>query len=385
MKSIIIIAVASVPVVGISGSETKSFPDLLRHFNSSFTAIPVGDMAEERVISPSTSSSYWSVGAGLAWRRIGSTTVAPNLAANNPPAAFFSPSAGPGAATGIANRNYDNGFVRIGAGTPISGQTTNFSFQNNSQFNAAADTLTFTSSGGVALENPGSGRDGDDTAASPYIELSYLVPVREDLEGGFTFSLSTSGLNSSVSSSFNSFNVTTTDTFNLNGVIPPLTTPLNPFVGSFTGPGPLIPNAPANRAFTQTLDGTQNFLFESETDLYSVAFGGDIRWKIDKKWFLEAGVGAVVNFIDWDARSSTVLINPATNALVPVSASSSGTEILLGVYAQVGIGYKINDNWSADGFFRYDITEDLRGSVGGSNFDVDLSGWSIGGGLSYRF
>ncbi len=147
----------------------------------------------------------------------------------------------------------------------------------------------------------------------------------------------------------------------------------------------MIPNAPADRTFTETLAGTQNYIFESDTDLYSLAMGGDLRWQPTGKWFVTGGAGVVLNFVDWDAGYSTTLLNPTTGALTPVSASSSHATVLLGVYAEVGIGYEINENWSANTTFRYDVTEDLRGSVGGSTFATDLSGWSFGVGVAYRF
>ncbi len=142
----------------------------------------------------------------------------------------FSP---PRPTTGNLNRTYDDGFVGVGVSTPGTGLTTNFSYQNNAQMNAVADTLTFTSAGGIALGNAGRVRDGDDKGASPYIDLQYLVPIEEGLSAGFSFTFSTSGLDSSARSSFDRFDVTTTDAYDLNGVI----LPLAPFTGSPAGPG----------------------------------------------------------------------------------------------------------------------------------------------------
>ncbi len=271
--------------------------------------------------------------------------------------------------------------MRIGAATPGTGLTTNFSYRNDGQVNAAADTLTFGSTGGTAFGNPGRVGDGDDKGASPYVDLLYLVPIAEGLSAGFSMTFSASGLDSSVRSPFQRFGVTSTDVYELSGVIPPLA----PYTGSVEGPGPVIPNAPATRTVTQALVGTQDYVFESQTDLYSLAFGGDLRWQPGGKWFVTAGAGVVLNVVDWDAGYSVTLLNPATGAPAPVSASASGTSLLLGVYGEVGVGYEITEDWSVNSFFRYDATEDLKDSVGGSDFETDLSGWSLGLGLEYRF
>lgn len=103
----------------------------------------------------------------MAWRNIGRKSVNPNLAASQPAGAFFSSPTDPGAAMGNGNRIYDDGFARIGAATMGSGITTSFGYQNSSQVDLVADTLTFRSSGGTALENPRAGRDGDSDAISP--------------------------------------------------------------------------------------------------------------------------------------------------------------------------------------------------------------------------
>ncbi len=51
---------------------------------------PLGDLAEIPA-----ASSPWSMGAGVMWRRIGNTSVHPNLAASQPAGAFFSPPQAP--------------------------------------------------------------------------------------------------------------------------------------------------------------------------------------------------------------------------------------------------------------------------------------------------
>ena len=97
----------------------------------------------------------------------------------------------------------------------------------------------------------------------------------------------------------------------------------------------------------------------------------------------------VLNIADWDAKRSDRLIQ-VTNGGTPVDVGSarfhnSGTDLLFGFYLQGSLGYQLNDSWSVEANARYDWNESFRDSVGGSNFDVDLTGFTLGAGANYSF
>jgi hypothetical protein len=63
----------------------------------------------------------------------------------------------------------------------------------------------------------------------------------------------------------------------------------------------------------------------------------------------------------------------------------SGADVLFGYYLQGSVGYQINDSWTIEANTRYDWNESLRESVGDSDFDLNLTGLTLGVGANYSF
>ena len=349
-------------------------------------ALPVlaGDpsiMADAKsTITPAPEApSPWRIGAGVMWRNIGELSVHPNLQ-NGPFASrFFIAPPGAGEAGAFANRTYEDGFVNIGAATPATGLTTNWGYQSNNQ--VSGGSLNQTLSGGTAQTLPGFSTDEKDSNPAPYLELSYLRPIRPDLVAGFTTNLSLVSLDGRTASAMNKSSVSIADHYALGGVIPPSA----PYTGSFAGPGPLLNNQPTSRDFILTPNGTSNYNFANDTDLYSLAFGGEIHWLPAESYYFGIGTGAVLNLADWNASWSVPVPNANGIGTTSVGGANSGDDFLWGLYLKGSAGYRINAQWSCEGFFRYDWNEALRSSVCPSAFELGLTGWSVGFGLVYQF
>lgn len=326
--------------------------------------------------SPDKSAPYFTLSGGMMWRNIGKTNVSPNFAGGP---AFFTPPGGVGPATAPGNRTYDNGFVNIGAATPITGLTTNFGYTAGPP--QVGDNLVFTRTGGAAVGFPSGGSDDADLAPAPYLDFSFVIPANEDLKVGFNMNFAFTGLDGRFGSNVALYSVTTVDTYALNGVIPPA----GNYSGPFGGAAPLIPNVPTSRQQDVAQTGTGKYQFQQDTDLYSLALGADIRWTPAEKFSLGVGAGMVLNIADWEAGSSNPALNPATAAIFQNVASSEGCDALFGLYLEASAVYQINRKWSVESFLRYDWTEDLDASAGATDFSVDLSGLSIGTGVTYRF
>jgi hypothetical protein len=156
------------------------------------------------------------------------------------------------------------------------------------------------------------------------------------------------------------------------------------FLGSTpTGPGPLIPNQPGDRSESQALTGSQTFIFDNDTSLFSFGFGTELVWHPDEQWHLTMGSGLVVNIADWQAQTTVPMITAGTTTISSSVSRNSDTDVLLGLYLKLGAGYQINEDWNVEGFFRYDWNEDLEAKVVPTSFEVDLSGWTLGLGAGY--
>ncbi len=337
------------------------------------------DLSAKDIIVPAarTSKGYWKAGAGIVLRRIGGTNINQGAQASG----FSGLPLGVGNADAIDNREYDDGFVRVGTGTELSGFTSYFGYPTAPSFSAG--DLVFTRSGGVDIQLPSSGRDSDETAASPYIQLSYLTPIRENMELGFGVNFSLAGLDSNINQNLAVNSVTTRDTFDIGDVI----VPNKPFTGSVAvalGGSPLIPNRPTNREQVSTPNGSFESRFESDTDLFSLALGPELHWFPSEKTSIGVSGGLVINFADWDA-SATLPSVTATNQIVADTVRNSGEEFLFGAFIKANVETQLTEEWGLETFFRYDWSEDLEGRVGDTTYNTDLSGWSAGVGLTYSF
>lgn len=341
--------------------------------------LPISMDAKSPIIPAPKSPSPWRIGAGVMWRNIGELSVDPNLQNSSFANRFFIPPVGAGEVGTFANRTYDDGFVKNGAATPITGLTTNWGYQSNNQVNG--DSLNYTLSGGSTQTLPNSSRDEENTAPAPYLELGYLRPIRQNLVAGFTANLSLAKLDGRTVSTMNNSSVSIADHYTLNGVIPPFA----PYNGSYTGPGPLINNQPTSRDFILTPDGTSNYHFANDTDLYSLAFGAEIHWQATESCHLGLGTGAVLNLADWDASWNLPVPNATGIGSTTVAGANRGNDFLWGLYIKGSAGYRISEQWSCQGFFRYDWNEALHGSVSPSSFVLGLDGWSVGFGLVFQF
>lgn len=349
----------------------------------SVASLDLSDLDErsaKAVIAPPKAKGSWSLRGGLAARRLGKTSIDPGFASSgNFDANFFAPNPMAGPLGENADRTYDNGFVNLGAATAATGLTTHWGYQDDAQL--VGDSLLYSLGGGTALDFPSTGTSDEDTRLSPFLELAYLRPFRKDLEIGFATNFFFTDLESRFQNPINQYSVTTTDRFSLNGIFAPQA----PYAGTFNGPGPVLANQPDGRQFQQAQKGTQNYLFESDTRLFSFGLGTEALWHPTNRFHLALGTGVVANLADWSAESQLPLINPTTSALENRSFRGGDTELLMGWYLKVESGFALSDQWSATGFFRYDWTEDLKASAGPTDFEVDLSGWSIGLGATYSF
>ena len=350
----------------------------------------------------------WNFGAGISWRKIGNINfntgntnlTAPSIFGNS----SFTQPAGIGAETGAIARAYDNGFVNPGPRTPATGRTTDYSYETQDQLQG--NNLLMTATGGErrvidqpSTSSPTSWRESDHWEVSPYLSLSHLIDMGNGWSAGpaLTFSYTSiggrqSGLNTlNANERRNIFDVRAIDSFDSTGLI----LPNPPYNGSPGAIAPLLPVEPAGRNFIDELRSTDTALFRDsineslEVNLFGLSLGASAVYQADSRFFAGIGTGLVLNIADWDASRSDQLIQ-VTNGGAPLQIGSagfhsSGADVLFGYYLQGSVGYQINDSWTIEANTRYDWNESLRESVGESDFDLNLTGLTLGVGANYSF
>lgn len=351
----------------------------------------------------------WSLGTRLSWRNIGSVRFDTAASSLTVPRLYgmssFTPPPGIGPETGLVARNYDDGFVNPGPRAGATGRTTDYGYDEQRQIEGS--DLVFSATGGErrvvtdALSSSTTGWDDDrEWEISPYLSLSRLTDYGNGWSVGPSFHFSFTNVDGrqgnlstlAASERLDVYDVRAIDRFDSTG----LRLPNAPYVGSPGAIAPLLPIEPFDRAFEDTLASSDLAIFSDsineslDVNLFGLSVGGEAFYQPDNGRFL-AGVGAgvVVNFADWEANRSDRLIQ-VTNGGAPVeidaiSFRNSGTDVLVGLYLEAVLRYQINQDWSVEANARYDWNESLRNSVGGSDFDVDLSGLTLGVGARYHF
>lgn len=320
--------------------------------------------------------SPWRIGASYALL-LGLKTQFSGLGQFNSPFA-------PQPLGGGVNYDYDNGFVHVDALGNPGGDTSNWGYQNSSQFQSSGTgsidfSITQSNSNGSVDENGGA-HPGVDLFA--YYEVGELgiSPLKEHkatwgFRGGFLYSHVSIDNQDSIATDL----TTTNDSFNLGGTIPPPA----PFAGSIGGFGPLLGDSP-----TRNIGGGSGVVSgsrEIDVDLSIVSFGTFFEVPVAKKFDImaEAGFSLAIASGSYDYNSNTSISGLGTGQS---SGSGSSTDFLPGVYFGLSGSYEITRHWSVQCAGRYQYMDgydlDANGSSATLSFD---SAFIVSLGTVYSF
>lgn len=356
--------------------------------------------------APMARSGGWRVNAGFLHRSSGDfdwnagTMSTPSLLTIGPGQTYPGiEEIGP--ANAYADRTYNDGYVRLDGGTLENGDTWNWGYQNASQLSGSL--LSFHGGDGRRAEfsethDYDSGAWGGELDGNaPFIEIAYMNPWRDDLsfgwQGGFSFLSTDSGR---VLSTFTAdkgrtdYSILYTDVFNLGEVIAPQA----PYAGGPQGPGPLLPNIPVSRTPASTVIGGETaHAFNSirtdfDLNLSTLSLGPVLEFARGP-WAVTASTGFTLNFANWEVNQRETLFvsrdgGPAT-AQNTWQHRNDETDLLPGFFIQAAAGRQITENWSLQLTGRYDWVDEFEVNAGTSNGSVDVSGWSLGAGVGFRF
>ncbi len=354
-------------------------------------------------------SGGWRVSGGLMHRSLGGfdwltgTQSVPSLLTIGP----GSNTAGIdaiGPADAFANRTYFDGFVFQDAGTAEGGDTWYWGYDSASQVQSGL--INFHGGNGTAAtftaSNPlddyaygGWSSDLDGTA--PYLQLEWVQPYTDSLSFGFQGGISfmNTGASRTLSTftaakSRTDYGITYADTYDLMGS----QAPQAPYAGGPNGPGILLTNIPMNRVATHTVSGGEtatafnSISTDLDLNLSALSFGPVLEYQRGK-FALLASAGLTINIADWDAEQNETLFVSRNGAAATAqnhwTNRDGGTDVLPGFFLQAAVSRELNDKWSLTAFGRYDWVGEVDIHAGPSTGSADLSGWSLGGGIGYRF
>ena len=344
--------------------------------------------------------------AGWMWRETGGVDVRARSRSRHQPLPRLFPASGSalppvGATDSFADRVYADGSVLIDAGTLGDGTTSAWGYDHDSQVQDgalqyhASGRRWESGSGTRDLEAIESAIDG--SGGAPVVELGWEHAMNDrvalgaqlqwsflDIEGSFEQSRDFSWQNRS------NFTLDFTDTYDLQGVVPPAA----PYQGSGAGFGPLLGNQPTDRQVRERAAGGEHVRFfnrlENEIDLrlHTLSAGPTVRGQFGPVSGF-GGLGLALNIVDWEASQSEWLAysrdGGGSRPVREWSDRRQGTDVLPGLYLQGGLSWAVTPSLWLTAFGRYDWSDSLDESDGPSSFSFDPGGWSGGLLLGWSF
>lgn len=294
---------------------------------------------------------------------------------------------------GPENRTYDDGFVKVDISGNAGGTTWNWGYNNGSQFTPADAALAPPNTGAssLAFHSVSSLADGQTRGSrdrmTPGLELAY-----EEVLGRFHFTekrranigmLVTFGylrLGQNDSGSLAGLVGLTTDKYLTGAVLPPLA----PYSGSFAAPGPLLPDAPAERALT-TVAATGTVNNRLDGSLYGFSLGPFIEFPLHDKVSLTLGGGLGVVYASTTYSFTETVVVPGV-----VTATRSGRvsadDWLFTAVAKANLYVALSEAWSWELGLAYQYAGNSRSSVQGKSSNLQLDAiLSVNTGLNYAF
>jgi hypothetical protein len=185
----------------------------------------------------------------------------------------------PGPATGGANHTYNDGYVLVDSSGDAGGLTTYWGYQNASQYNA-------TGSGSMQFHAIQSGGSSSATGNPQYggeVVYQRVIGSLPSMSGdwGLEFGFGFTDLN--LHNNLGGIVPVLTDSYQLNGVIPPGAG----YNGTFNGPGSLLGDTPTRTITSASVSGYQKL----SGQLFSFRLGPFAEWNLTSKLSLAPATG----------------------------------------------------------------------------------------------
>ena len=269
---------------------------------------------------------------------------------------------------------YDDGSVSVDASGNAGGLTSFWAYQNNSQYDpSGTGALNFgisSSRGDGTVSNtenysPGFEVMGDFLIGEvPGIEFAGRKPTW-GLRGNLNYTRITTGNSDRTLSDVQVL----TDTFTLNGVIPPLA----PYAGSFTGPGPLIGDSPSRGQTVLSNAATITGSRELDLDLLGIGLGVFVEQEVSNRFSIGAEIGANLAYANGEYRNRSTTSIPGLGSQGQL-ASGRDSDWLLGCHAGLLGSLDFSEQWALQGSARYQFYQDLEITAGSSRAELSFDG-----------
>jgi len=265
------------------------------------------------------------------------------------------------------NHNYDDGYVRVDDTDNAGGYTSNWGYENASQYDSGTGLLSMHSASSVNA----TGSHDLENQFSVGAELAYGQVLKQwsrtrlGWEFGFGYlpiTLESSG--SPIAGTVNR----STYTFQAGSII----IPSAPYHGGPSGLGPTIRDV-ASAGSSTNINATISDLGTLEADLFTFRLGPTFFYDLSSRFGLSASVGPAVGLISEELKFNS-LLTYADNTTGRVRGRFSDTDIVYGGYLSLMGTVHVEENGDLYLGVQYMPMSSSSFSKGGREATIDLSG-----------
>lgn len=285
----------------------------------------------------------------------------------------------PGAAVGGVDHIYNDGYVNVDSSGNAGGRTWNWGYQNDTQ--VVGDTMQFNAIGSGTPIVPANHKADD---AQYGVELIYQrvlgsISSESSVGWGLEAAFSYTDLDLRGDRRATMPVTVTTDTFQLNGVLPPGAG----YNGTFDGPGPLLGDTPARTTASDIATVASRHRLSGQS--FGIRLGPFAECYFTPQLSLAASVGLALapTYVEYDFSETVTL---AGGDVFEATGHSSETEWLYGYYLSALLRYDFNERWGVYVGAQFQSLTDLKLSAGSRTARLDQDATVYGTiGASWRF
>lgn len=295
-----------------------------------------------------------------------------------------------------SDRSYDDGYVDRDSsegGGILPNSTWNWGYDNVSQYNAGAGSLSFSRSGipGYTAFDGGRGTNKDLYGGGFKIDAG--IPLIQEEKWGLDLVFGFEGNWSEGKVRQSARYVNLTDTYNVSSISTfPAAGHSGTYAGPFdpagTPPYTIISNLPQSRSttpFAGTVASGSSISMNVDQGLYSFHLGPQINFIPVEKLSFYARPSVSINIMDVSiTRSESFTLADGTGSR---HWSDKNSELVCYPGAGVigGANYDLGDGWFAGAFAGYEWVQKLKMDVGPSKVIMNPSGWVAGLSIGKKF
>lgn len=274
---------------------------------------------------------------------------------------------------------YDDGYVRADGRGIADGKTWNWGYFNASQV-PGNNTVLMSSSSSPADASARAG--GGDYKSGFELRFLHRLGAKENLRWGIEGAFGWNDLSAKDNRALAGTLVLVTDTYSLNGNIPPAAPAT--YLGNAAGPGPLIDDTAVPPRTTTTTPGGATVTGERklEASLLALKLGPHVEWRPspESRWGLGLNAGFAMAMVDSTFSFSEsvniptmgAVLQPGLSATQARSASGHTTDILFGGYVGLSASYRMTDRLSLTGGGQYQNVGTFSQTVAGKQAEIGL-------------